>query len=196
MERYFIIYKPYGMLSQFTREHPNHHTLGELFQFPKDVYPVGRLDQDSEGLLIITNDKRLNHFLLDPSYAHSRTYLAQVEGVPQTEDLKKLRKGIRIRVGKKEYTTLPAQARALSQPPPLPDRDPPIRVRKSIPDSWIELELKEGKNRQARRMCAKIGFPVLRLVRSRIERLEIKDLKSGEVREMDKKDIYRLLRLG
>ncbi|MCO6478212.1 MAG: pseudouridine synthase [Phaeodactylibacter sp.] len=196
MERYFIIYKPYGVLSQFTREHPGHRTLGELFQFPKDVYPVGRLDQDSEGLLIITNDKRLNHLLLDPSYAHSRTYLVQVEGEPQKEDLGKLRKGVRIRVGKKEYTTLPAQARLLPQPPPAPERDPPIRVRKTVPDSWIELELQEGKNRQVRRMCAKIGFPVLRLIRSKIERLEARDMQVGEVREMEKKEIYRLLRLG
>ena len=196
MERYFIIYKPYGMLSQFTREHPNHHTLGELFQFPKDVYPVGRLDQDSEGLLIITNDKRLNHFLLDPSFSHSRTYLVQVEGEPQAEDLKKLRTGVKIRVGKKEYTTQPAQVRLLPQPPVIPERDPPIRVRMSIPDSWLEIELKEGKNRQVRRMCAKVGFPVLRLIRSKIEKLEIRDMAVGEVREMEKKDIYRLLRLG
>ncbi len=196
MERYFILYKPYGVLSQFTREHPGHRTLGELFQFPKDVYSVGRLDQDSEGLLIITNDKRLNHLLLDPSYAHSRTYLVQVEGEPQKEDLGKLRKGVRIRVGKKEYTTLPVQVRLLPQPPPVPERDPPIRVRKTVPDSWIELELQEGKNRQVRRMCAKVGFPVLRLIRSKIERLEIRDMQVGEVREMEKKDIYRLLRLG
>lgn len=107
MERYFIIYKPYGTLSQFTREHPSHHVLGELFQFPKDAYPVGRLDQDSEGLLIITNDKRLNHFLLDPSFSHSRTYLVQVEGEPQAEDLKKLRTGVKIRVGKKNTPLSP-----------------------------------------------------------------------------------------
>ncbi|MCB0546458.1 MAG: pseudouridine synthase [Phaeodactylibacter sp.] len=196
MERYFIIYKPYGTLSQFTREHPSHHVLGELFQFPKDAYPVGRLDQDSEGLLIITNDKRLNHFLLDPSFSHSRTYLVQVEGEPQAEDLKKLRTGVKIRVGKKEYTTQPAQVRLLPQPPVIPERDPPIRVRMSIPDSWLEIELKEGKNRQVRRMCAKVGFPVLRLIRSKIEKLEIRDMAVGEVREMEKKDIYRLLRLG
>ena len=196
MEKYFIIYKPYGVLSQFTKEHPNHHTLKELFQFPKDVYPVGRLDQDSEGLLIITNDKRLNHLLLDPSFAHSRTYLVQVEGEPQKADLKMLRTGVKIRVGKKEYTSLPAQVRALPAPPALPERDPPILVRKSIPDTWLELELQEGKNRQVRRMCAKVGFPVLRLVRSKIERLEIRDLKAGEVREMEKADMYRLLRLG
>ena len=196
MEKYFIVYKPYGTFSQFTKEHLSHHTLGELFQFPKDVYPVGRLDQDSEGLLIITNDKRLNHFLLDPSFAHSRTYLVQVEGEPQAADMKQLRKGVKIRVGKKEYTTLPAQALLLPAPPAVPDRDPPIRARKTVPDSWIELELKEGKNRQVRRMCAKVGFPVLRLIRSKIERLEIRDMKVGEVREMEKKEIYRLLRLG
>ena len=196
MEKYFIVYKPYGTLSQFTKEHPSHHTLAELSAFPKDAYPVGRLDQDSEGLLIITNDKKLPHFLLEPSFAHTRTYLVQVEGEPKPADLKKLRTGIKIRVGKKEYTTLPAQVRALPEPPALPERDPPIRVRQSIPDTWLEMELKEGKNRQVRRMCAKAGFPVLRLVRSKIEKLDIRDMASGEVREMEKKDIYRLLRLG
>jgi len=196
MEKYFIVYKPYGMLSQFTKEQPGHRTLRELFNFPGDVYPVGRLDQDSEGLLVITNDKRLNHLLLDPSYAHRRTYLVQVEGEPGKEGLKALRSGVKIRIGKKEHTTLPAQARLLPAPPPLPERDPPIRHRKSVPDSWIELELSEGKNRQVRRMCAKVGFPVLRLVRSKIERLDIRDMKAGELREMEKKAIYSLLKLG
>lgn len=195
LARYFILNKPYGVLSQFTREEPRHRVLGDLYPFPPDVYPLGRLDQDSEGLLIVTDDKKLNHLLLDPAHRHRRTYLVQVEGIPGPEALEQLYKGVVIRVGKKAHTTLPARTRLLTAPPPVPERDPPIRYRKSIPDSWLELELMEGKNRQVRRMCAAVGFPVLRLIRIRIEKLELKDMQPGEVREMKGKDMYRLLAL-
>lgn len=194
--RYFILNKPYGVLSQFTREEPRHRTLGDLFRFPANVYPVGRLDLDSEGLLIVADDKKLNQLLLSPRHQHKRTYLAQVEGVPGREALAQLQKGLMIRVGKKSYRTLPARAALLPGPPGIPERDPPVRFRKNVPDSWLELELTEGKNRQVRRMCAAVGYPVLRLIRIRIEKLELRNMAVGEVREMDGTLLYKLLGLS
>lgn len=172
--QYFAIYKPFGMLSQFTKEGDN-RTLGELYDFPKDVYPVGRLDTDSEGLLILTNDPSLNKKLLDPTNAHPRTYLAQVEGEITDEALEELRKGVTIRIKKNEHQTRPAKARRIPEPSFLPERTPPIRFRKNVPTSWVELILTEGKNRQARRMTAKVGFPTLRLVRYAVGELNIRD---------------------
>lgn len=195
MFHYFVIYKPYGVLSQFTREAPQHRTLADMYDFPKDVYPVGRLDQDSEGLLLITNDKRLNSQLLDPRWAHERAYWVQVEGVPNEEALTRLNNGVNIRIKKRDYRTRPAKAKMLNPFPTLPDRDPPIRVRKSIPDSWIELRLTEGKNRQVRRMCAAVGFPVLRLVRAAIENLTLGDMQPGDVREWQAPELLRALKL-
>ncbi|NRA49972.1 MAG: pseudouridine synthase [Phaeodactylibacter sp.] len=193
--RYFILHKPFGVLSQFTREHPDHKVLGDLFDFPPDVYPVGRLDKDSEGLLIITNDKALTHKLLDPKFAHPRTYWVQVEGIPSTEAIEKLQTGVSIRIMKQSYRTRPAIAALLSTPPPIPERDPPVRFRKTVPDRWISITLTEGKNRQVRRMCAAVGNPVLRLVRSKIRHLSLEkqDLFSvGAVMEMKKEEIYKL----
>lgn len=192
---YYVIYKPYGVLSQFSREAPHHRTLADLYDFPKDVYPVGRLDQDSEGLLIITNDKRLNSQLLDPRWAHERAYWVQVEGIPNEEALTRLNNGVNIRIKKRDYRTRPAKAKQLDPFPTLPDREPPIRVRKSIPDSWIELRLTEGKNRQVRRMCATVGFPVLRLVRAAIENLTLGDMQPGDVREWQAPELLRALKL-
>lgn len=190
--RYFAIYKPFGFLSQFTKEVPTHQTLADLYDFPNDVYPVGRLDKDSEGLLIITNDKKLTHRLLDPKFEHQRTYWVQVEGIPSKKHLQELKTGVTIRINKKDYRTRPAQARILENPS-LPERNPPIRFRKNVPDTWLELTLTEGKNRQVRRMCAKIGFPVLRLVRHSIEGLQLKDMKIGDVQEIDGKELYQVL---
>lgn len=187
--QYFVIYKPYGYLSQFTREHETHKVLGDLYDFPKDVYPVGRLDKDSEGLLILTNDNKLNHWLLNPAFRHKRTYWVQVEGQITDEAILQLSQGIDIKINKKTYHTLPAEAKILA-PPKLPDRDPPIRFRKNVPDSWLELTLSEGKNRQVRRMCAKVGFPVLRLVRVRIEKVLLDGMDIGEVRIYDPKEVY------
>jgi 23S rRNA pseudouridine2457 synthase len=195
MLHYFVIYKPYGVLSQFTREAPHHRTLADLYDFPKDVYPVGRLDQDSEGLLLITNDKRLNSKLLDPRWAHERAYWVQVEGIPNEEALTRLNNGVNIRIKKRDYRTRPAKAQMLSPIPTLAERDPPIRVRKSVPDSWIELRLTEGKNRQVRRMCATVGFPVLRLVRGGIENLTLGDMQPGDVREWEAPALLRALKL-
>ncbi|HMO38252.1 MAG TPA: pseudouridine synthase [Saprospiraceae bacterium] len=191
--RYFILYKPYGYLSQFTKEVADHLTLADLGKFPKDAYPVGRLDKDSEGLLIVTNDTTLNHTLLNPKFQHHRTYLAQVEGIPDKAALQQLRKGMNIKVDGKIYHTLPAEVRLLPTPPELPERNPPIRFRKEIPDSWLEITLYEGKNRQVRKMCAGVGFPVLRLVRIKIEKLELRDLKSGQILELPRMQVYKLL---
>ncbi|WP_394369696.1 pseudouridine synthase [Algoriphagus lutimaris] len=192
MARYFIIYKPFGVLSQFSGEG---QTLASLFDFPKEVYPVGRLDKDSEGLLLITDDKWLNHHLLNPRFGHQRTYLAQVEGIPTPEALKALGNGVRINVDRKDYLTKPAIAKLLPEAPELPDRDPPIRYRKNVPDSWIELTLIEGKNRQVRKMTAAVGFPTLRLVRKSMEKINILGFKVGEVQELDQETIYHKLGL-
>jgi 23S rRNA pseudouridine2457 synthase len=182
------------MLSQFTRE-GNNTTLGELFNFPKDVYPVGRLDSDSEGLLIITNDKKLNHYLLHPTYQHTRTYLAQVDGFVTKEAINQLAKGISITVEGKIHQTLPAKVEAMDPPLEIPERVPAIRVRKSIPTSWIKLGIVEGKNHQVRKMTAKVGFPTLRLIRIQIEELNLLGMKPSEVKEMEQSEIFKALRI-
>lgn len=172
-------------MSQFTKQSEEHKTLADLGSFPPDVYPVGRLDMDSEGLLILTNDAHLNQRLLHPSNQHWRTYWAQVEGIPTKAALEALQKGVDLKINKKTYHTLPAKASLLREAPLLPDRDPPIRYRANIPETWIELSLCEGKNRQVRRMCAKVGYPVLRLVRSKIEHLSIEGMQPGEIHEIN-----------
>lgn len=192
MARYFIIYKPFGVLTQFTGEGP---TLASLGAFPREVYPVGRLDKDSEGLLLITDDKWLNHHLLNPRFGHQRTYYAQVEGIPTPEALKQLRAGVTINVDGKDYHTKPALAKILDPAPQLPERNPPIRYRASIPDTWIELTLIEGKNRQVRKMTAAVGFPTLRLVRFSMEKINIAGMEVGEVLELDEKTVYHQLGL-
>jgi 23S rRNA pseudouridine2457 synthase len=192
---YFIINKPFGYLSQFTREIPEHKVLGDLYDFPPDVYPVGRLDRDSEGLLILTNDKRLNSKLLNPKNAHQRTYWVQVEGEPTPEAIDALQKGVSIKINKKTHQSLPTEAIIIPAPAEVPERDPPVRFRKSIPTTWIQLKLTEGKNRQVRKMCAKVGFPVLRLLRVQIEDLKIPSFEIGTVRRMDEKHLFRLLKL-
>lgn len=192
MLRYFVIYKPFGILSQFSGEA---HTLKVVGDFPKDVYPVGRLDKDSEGLLLLTNDKALNHYLLNPRFGHKRTYMVQVEGIPNKEALHNLEKGVAIKVDGKMYITRPAQAGLKKNAPLLPERDPPIRYRKTVPDSWLELTLTEGKNRQVRKMTAAAGYPTLRLVRWSIEGVNIEGFEVGEVREFQKEEIYRLLKV-
>jgi 23S rRNA pseudouridine2457 synthase len=184
LPRYFLIYKPFGVLSQFTKEVPDHRTLADLYPFPKDVYPVGRLDKDSEGLLLLTDDKRLNQRLLDPSFAHPRTYWVQVEGIPGDQAIRQLTSGVSIRINKRNYLTRPAVAKKIA-PPSLPERDPPVRFRKTVEDHWIELTLTEGKNRQVRRMCAKVGHPVLRLVRVAIGKLQAGKMRAGEVKELN-----------
>jgi 23S rRNA pseudouridine2457 synthase len=190
--RYFVIYKPFGILSQFSGEED---TLKNVADFPPEVYPVGRLDKDSEGLLLITDDKSLNHYLLDPKFGHLRSYLAQVEGIPTEEAILQLQSGTEINVDGKMYKTKKAFSKILLETPPLPERNPPIRYRKSVPDTWIQLTLTEGKNRQVRKMTAAVGCPTLRLVRWSMENLTIEGFSSGEVREVEKEEIYRLLKI-
>jgi 23S rRNA pseudouridine2457 synthase len=193
-ERYFVIYKPYGMLSQFTREH-GHAVLADLFDFPKDVYPVGRLDTDSEGLLVLTNDKKVNNALLDPAKAHKRTYLAQVDGEVTDEALEKLVTGVEIKVNDKTHLGKAVSAVRIVEPADLPMRIPPIRYRKSIPTSWIKMVLTEGKNRQARKMTAAAGFPTLRLVRTSIEGLALGGMQPSDVKELERELFYKALKL-
>lgn len=179
MPRVILFYKPYGVLSQFTPEPgTSHRTLKDFLTIP-DVYPAGRLDHDSEGLLILTDDGALQHTLTDPRRAHQRTYWAQVEGIPSPEAIALLRRGVQIR----DYTTRPAKVRMLDGEPDLPPRDPPIRFRKSIPTSWLELTLIEGRNRQVRRMTAAVGHPTLRLVRVRSGEWTLDGLQPGQWRE-------------
>lgn len=179
--RYFLLYKPYMVLCQFSPE-AGKRTLADVYDFPKDVYPVGRLDEDSEGLLLLTNDPRANARLLGTGI--EKEYYAQVEGAPTDAQLAPLRTGVEIRVKKEHYFTLPASARVLTAEPELPPRNPPIRYRAAIPATWISLTLREGKNRQVRRMTAQIGFPTLRLVRWRFGEWTVAGMKSGDVREM------------
>lgn len=184
--KYFAINKPYGVLSQFT-DKEGRRTLESLFNFPKDVYPVGRLDMDSEGLLILTNDKFLTNYLLNPKNKHEREYFVQVEGIPTPEVLQKLSDGLIIE-GRK---TLPAKVKLIEEPD-FPPRIPPIRERKTIPTSWISITLIEGRNRQVRKMTAAVGFPTLRLVRVRIKNILLGKLKFGEVRELTESEIEDL----
>lgn len=195
--QYYAIYKPFGMLSQFSKEIPEHQTLADLdFQFPKDVYPIGRLDKDSEGLLLLSNDRSINHNLLHPSTAHTRSYWVQVEGKITPKALAQLQKGVSIKINKKNYSTRPAKAKLLEQAPPVPVRIPPIRERKNQPTSWIELTLTEGKNRQVRRMTATVGFPTLRLVRHQIVHLKMEQWEAGAVHPLAPKDFMQLLELN
>lgn len=184
------------MLSQFSRE-GKRPTLADLkFCFPKKVYPVGRLDADSEGLLILTNDKTLTEYLLNPIYEHTRTYLVQTEQIPTIEAIQALQNGVTIRIDNKLYCTKPAQVRLLQEEPVLPVRIPPIRYRAHIPTAWLEIKLKEGKNRQIRKMTASVGFPTLRLVRYAIEHLTIeKNMIPGSIVEWKAEDIKKLLLL-
>jgi len=172
-------YKPYGVLSQFTPDHPGQRTLAE-FKFPKNVYPVGRLDLDSEGLLLLSDEKDWTDWLLNPQHAHERTYHVQVERQITEDAVKKLRNGVLIQ-GEK---TKPCQAKIIPDPG-YPERNPPIRYRKSVPTSWIELKLSEGKNRQIRRMTAAAGFPTLRLIRAAIGNLTLAGFKESEGRVLN-----------
>lgn len=175
--------KPYGVVSQFS-PHPPHPTLAE-FGLPKNVYPVGRLDHDSEGLLLLTDDGGLQHRLSDPRFAHARTYWAQVERVPSPEALERLAAGPRLSDG----PTRPCRARALESEPSLPPRVPPIRFRKNVPTVWIELTLTEGRNRQVRRMTAAVGHPTLRLVRAAVGKIELGALLPGQWRKASLSEI-------
>ena len=176
------------MLCQFSPE-GNKQTLAHYLHVPKDVYPVGRLDFDSEGLLLLTNDKTLNAKILHPTKGHEREYWVQVEGEITSAALDRLSLGVNIQIDGKAHFTLPARATRILGEPGLPPRNPPIRYRKNIPTSWISLILHEGKNRQVRRMTAAVGFPTLRLVRWRMDGLTLQGLAPGEWRPIEKKDM-------
>jgi 23S rRNA pseudouridine2457 synthase len=186
--RYILFYKPYGVLSQFT-DRAGRATLGRFGPFPRDIYPVGRLDADSEGLLLLTNDNTIKHRLLEPRFGHLRTYLVQVERVPSVVSLEKLRTGVMIE-GKQ---TKPATVTLLESEPPLPPRPVPVRYRKSVPTAWLEITLGEGRNRQVRKMTASVGHPTLRLVRAAIGPLTIHGLQPGQSRELRPSEVKSLL---
>jgi len=188
MYTYYIIYKPYLAVSQFSPIEGK-TTLADYFKVPKDVYPVGRLDHDSEGLLLLTSDSSLNHRLLNPLNKHNRTYWVQVEGELTTDALDKLQKGVQLSIDGKPHKTLPCKA-VIIQEPVLPERNPPIRFRKNKPTSWLSITLTEGKNRQVRRMTAAVGFPTLRLVRYSIESINIESLSGNSVQELTKEEVY------
>lgn len=181
---YLVFNKPYGVLSQFSGPEK---TLGQYIPV-KNVYPVGRLDRDSEGLLLLTDDGHLQHRLSDPRFAHPRTYWVEVEHVPDDHALERLRHGLTIQ----GYRTRPAKVRLLSEGPVLPPRDPPIRFRKSVPTAWLELVLREGRNRQVRHMTAAINHPTLRLVRVAIGELTLGNLQPGEWRELTAEELRSL----
>lgn len=189
MLRYFIVYKPFQVMCQFSPE-DGKKTLKDFFSVPKDVYPIGRLDYDSEGFLLLTNDKSLNNRLLNPIQQHEREYWVQVDGAIDAQAISQLESGVDIAISGKKHHTLPAKANIFSEQPAIPERNPSIRFRKEIPAPWISLTLHEGKNRQVRRMTAAVGFPTLRLVRYRIEQLYLGDLKPGEMQELGREEVY------
>jgi 23S rRNA pseudouridine2457 synthase len=181
-------YKPYGVLTQFT-DREGRPTLADYIRLP-GVYAAGRLDMDSEGLLLLTNDPVLKTRLTEPRYTHPRTYWAQVERIPDASALERLRAGIIL----KDYTTRPAQARLLESEPDLPPRHPPIRFRQHIPTAWLELTLTEGKNRQVRHMTAAVGHPTLRLVRWASGPITLAGLALGQAEALTPDEQQRLYR--
>jgi len=173
MSQILLFNKPFAVLSQFTSE-PPHRTLAEYISI-KGFYPAGRLDEDSEGLLILTDDGKLQQRISNPKYGKFKTYLVQVEGELTEQALQALRRGVDLKDG----PTKPAKAQHIA-PPKIWDRDPPIRERKQIPTSWLELSISEGRNRQVRRMTAATGFPTLRLIRTKIDEWDLGELQPGE----------------
>lgn len=184
-----LLNKPYGMLSQFTPEPGSAWSSLAACDLPPNVYPIGRLDADSEGMLLLTDEAPLVKRVLDPERGHWRTYYVHVERIPDEEALQALRSGVTIG----GYRTRPARVERLDPAPALPERQPPIRMRKSVPDCWISLSLTEGKNRQVRRMTAAVGHPTLRLVRVRIGGLPLASLPPGTWRECTEADRRLLL---
>ena len=192
MHQYYVVYKPFQVLSQFSPQEGK-RSLKDFFSVPGDVYPVGRLDFDSEGLLILTNDTTLNHRLLNPRFAHEREYWVQVDGAITPMAIQTLAAGVTINVDGKPYRTRRCIVQQFEEPPAVPERDPPIRYRANIPTSWIRLSLTEGKNRQVRKMTAQVGFPTLRLIRYRLEKLSLDGINPGEMRSLSRNDIYSML---
>jgi 23S rRNA pseudouridine2457 synthase len=193
--KYYIFYKPFNVLNQFSKERPDHVTLADFLNVPKDVYPLGRLDKDSEGLLILTNDKALNSLLLSPNQKHERTYFVQLDQDITDKAIQQVAHGVQIKLDTTIYHTSSCTVKKLQKAPALPERNPPIRVRKEIPTSWALITLTEGKNRQVRRMFSAVGFPVLRLVRVQIEDVKIGKLNPGEHLELKGVELYKMLNI-
>ena len=179
MPELILLNKPYGVICQFS-EHPLHPTLKSCVPIA-GVYPAGRLDTDSEGLLLLTGDGELQHRISDPRWKQPKTYWVQVEGTPREEQLQALREGVDLG----DFVTQPAEVRLLPEPPALWERKPPVRFRKTVPDAWLEIIISEGKNRQVRRMTAKVGLPTLRLVRVAIGPWRLDDLQPGMLRSIE-----------
>jgi 23S rRNA pseudouridine2457 synthase len=183
MPKYIIFHKPFNVLSQFTSE-DGARSLSE-FNLPPHIYAAGRLDKDSEGLLLLTDDGPLIEKLLNPKNQKVKTYWALVERLPSEESLQKMRQGLKI----EDYVTLPCEVKILDPQPQVPPRDPPVRIRKSIQDYWLEIKIVEGKNRQVRKMTAAIGHPTLRLMRKKMLNLHLDGLKPGEWKEISRDEI-------
>ena len=186
---YILVNKPFEVLTQFTDE-TGRATLKDFVPIP-NIYPVGRLDYDSEGLVLLTDDKALQHRLSDPKFKIEKTYWVQVDGLPTDEALEELRRGVLI----KNTKTSPAKASLLEEAPQVWERSKPIRFRKEIPTSWVEIKISQGMNRQVRRMTAAVGFPTLRLIRPAIGPLQLGDLQPGEYRELTSEEVAELKRL-
>jgi 23S rRNA pseudouridine2457 synthase len=183
MPKYIIFHKPFNVLSQFTSE-DGARSLSE-FNLPPHIYAAGRLDKDSEGLLLLTDDGPLIEKLLNPKNHKVKTYWALVERLPTEESLQKMRQGLKI----EDYMTLPCEVKILDPQPQVPPRDPPVRIRKSIQDYWLEIKIVEGKNRQVRKMTAAIGHPTLRLIRKKMLNLNLEGLEPGEWKEISRDKI-------
>ncbi|MES2398181.1 MAG: pseudouridine synthase [Bacteroidota bacterium] len=190
---YYIIYKPYKMISQFTSSHKKKCLDLLDFTFPKDVYPLGRLDENSEGLLILTNDKSLNFKLLNPEFEHKRIYLVQLQGIITAEAIKQIEIGITIALDAGPYITKPCKVKQVKKPENLPPRGHPIS--ELLPTSWIELTLTEGKYHQVRKMTAGAGFPCIRLIRIAIEEIRLESMQPGDVRELKCDAVYKKLHI-
>ena len=184
--RYIAVFKPYDVICQFS-DAIGRLTLKDYVPIP-GIYPVGRLDRDSEGLLLLTDDGRLAHRLTDPRFEHPKRYLVQVERIPDPIALESLRRGVVLKDGR----TRPAHAEVLAEPPALPDRSVPIRFRKNVPTAWLRLTIREGRNRQVRRMTAAVGHPTLRLVRTAIGPITVGDLAPGQWRELNAQELAAL----
>ena len=190
---YILFYKPFQVLSQFSAEGDKKTFANFFSDIEKNIYPVGRLDYDSEGLILLTNDTRLNQQLLNPERLHQKTYYVKVEGIPSKEMLQQLTEGVIISVNGKPHKTAPSKVVVINAPENIPERNPPIRFRKNIPTSWISLTITEGKNRQVRKMTAAVGLPTLRLIRYSIGSVTIGEMQPGDFLYLRSNLIRKLL---